>query len=65
MLIWIGAGPLPRETLECPGSGGSTVAKLSGRVDFLRWPSLARTLKRRAEARIFYLLGSAFAFLSL
>ena len=28
MLIWIGAGPLPRETLECPGSGGSTVAKL-------------------------------------
>ena len=28
MLIWIGAGPFPRETLECPGSGGSTVAKL-------------------------------------
>ena len=43
----------------------SEVAVISGRVDFLRWPSLARTLKRRAEARIFYLLGSAFAFLSL
>ena len=28
MLIWISAGPFPRETLECPGSGGSTVAKL-------------------------------------
>ncbi|KAK2555022.1 hypothetical protein P5673_023368 [Acropora cervicornis] len=28
MLIWIGAGPLPRETLECPGSMGSMVAKL-------------------------------------